>query len=171
MSRIERPRRGDVAWVRVFASCESVIHTEAEPGDLVASEEVSRWSQRARSALEDYFGAFEEVAGPSIWLGEEPEPSTYDSDLTVWAGSVDVMMTVDEWLSVAEQFCMEIEEGEILPPDDQLTLTLGILDHTGVTPAVAIEGTEEGFGHGGYEPSLLASFYVSLAMAWGESGD
>lgn len=170
VSEIERPQRDEVAWVRVFASCESVIQG-GTVGEFVGSEEADRSSQLARNSLEDYFGGFNEVAGPAVWLGDEPEASQYDSDLRVWAGSVDAMMTVDEWLSVAEHFGIEIDEGEILPPDDRLTLTLGILDHTGITPAVAIEGTDEGWGYGGYEPSLLASFYVALAMRWDESGD
>jgi hypothetical protein len=171
MSEIERPHRDDVAWVRVLAECESVVHAGGRVGEVVSSEDRDRWSRLARASLEDYFGPFERVAGPAVWLGDEVEASQHDSELMVWAGSVDVMMTIEEWLQVADDFGLEIDEDEVLPPDDVLTPTMGILDVGGVTPAVAISGTDEGWGHGGYEPGLIASFYVSIAMRWSEEGD
>lgn len=157
MSEILRPNKEDVAWVRVFVGCESVIFGGP-------TENVERMSRLARASLQDYLGPFERAEAPGVWIGEEVEPSEYDSDLQVWAGQVDSLLTVDEWIQVARDYDMEIEDGQLLPADERITSTMGILDASGIVPAVAIEGTDEGWGFGGYEPSLIASFAVAFAM-------
>ena len=104
----------------------------------------------------------------------EVVPSDYDRDVYCVEGSAHLTLTPAEWLVASRGWCLDLDwtddgrtyDPERIPalPADQLTATLGILDETGVIPAVAVEGTQEGWGYGGYEPDVLASFYVALAV-------
>lgn len=147
---IDRPTPDQVDLVLVTISCESWI-TEG-------------WGEeRAYASLVDYFKPLTRVAGEeAASIGEEPVDSEYD-DQQCYAGTASAEMSVEEWLKVADGYCMTIEDCEVLPDDEYLVPTMGVITLDGVIPAVAIQGTDQGWGYGGYEPALIASFYVSMA--------
>jgi len=150
--------RDMVAAVMVCADVEVWTSTD--------NERQQGWDRATRN---DYLSRITDVVGKE-WAdaGDELEESEYDSDVVCWAGKVVADMTLDEWLQVASNLCIDHEDNQVLP--DRVDDTMGVLTGQGIVPAVSIPGTDEGWGMGGYEPSIIASFYVSV-MVHDEQGD
>jgi hypothetical protein len=153
MTDLLLPRRDEVAGVLLSVSCESWI------GDDPVAD---------HRALRDYFRAISEVAPGAVDIGDEPEPSSFDVDVECFKGVAHGLVTLEEWLRIADGLLLDLGDDEVLPPGD-VSPTMGILDPTGLLPAVSLSGTEEGFGYGGYEPRLVASFYIAITTH--ETGD
>ena len=145
-------------------------------------DHVNHAIDRARLDLGAYISSFTSVIGNDhVYVGTELEESEFGTESLVFAGSVSVDVSPAEWLKISDAFCMELdyipdpnnegmhyrtEDFSLIPAlPEEITPTLGILSwKDGLIPAVAIEGTEEGWGSGGHEPCLFASFYVALAL-------
>lgn len=167
-----------VDTVRIAVSCESILDGRVpDPNDR------DRWAQQS---ARDYAKRIADVIGwDLVDLSEEPEDSEYDSEWQCYQVTAHADITPEQWLQLADGFCMEIdwierghdEEGRWLGryrtsdyteipalPKDDIAPTMGILGVDGLTPAVAVQHTDEGWGMGGYEPVLIASFYVAIAL-------
>jgi hypothetical protein len=144
--------RDMVAGVMVCADVE--VWTSAD------DERRQGWDRATR---DDYLSRLTDVVGKE-WAdaGEAPEESEHDVDVLCWAGKVVADMTLAEWLQVANNLCIDIEDGQVLP--DRVDDTMGVLTGQGVVPAVSIPGTDEGWNMGHYDPQVIASFYVSVML-------
>lgn len=98
-------------------------------------------------------------------VAEAVELSEWSSDLgPAVSGTAWGYMTPDEWRDVAYSLCIDLPDGRVLP-DSGVVGTLGMLDGEGITPAVAIEGVDEG-----WDAPVIASFYVAFLVD-GEGAD
>jgi hypothetical protein len=127
------------------------------------------------------------------WDEVEIERSKHDSEILCLAGTAHLTVTPQEWRQIADGYSLDLdwttdEDGfayrtsdlASIPalPKDGIVQTLGILDADGVIgvpvamlpviPAVAIEHTDEGWDDFSYQPTLVTSFYVALALQSGE---
>lgn len=169
----EIPKLTDVDTVRLAVTCESWL--DDRRGDDA--------EDYARTALKHYAAKIADVIGwDYVDMGEELEDSEYDSSVQAFHMSCFVDVTPEQWLQIADGYCMDLqwitvtdEMGrkrgvklddmtQIPAVPDDVVDTLGILGADGVTPAVAIEHTDEGWGDYSGEPILTASFYVALLM-------
>lgn len=101
-------------------------------------------------------------------IDDQLEPSEWNSELGYtfggkWSGT----LTVDQWLQVARNFCLDLDDDQVLPDDAQPTL--GILDAGNLIPAVSIPGTDDGWSpdvwsDGYYSPVVITSLYVAVAL-------
>lgn len=146
MSGLLLPTRSQVDRVFLSVTCESWLGDEPS-ADL--------------AVLRAYFEPIRKVAPDAVDIGDEPAASVHDREVECWWGVAEADLTLDQWLEVARDYLLEIGEDEVLPAD-RLVETMGVLTGFGVRPAVALEGTEEGWGSSWYQPALLASFYISL---------
>ena len=150
------PKLSEVETVRLCISCECVIGARGS-GDRDPERD-----------LQEYFKPIADVTGeddPAGIVG--PEESEYDSEWQVFTGQFSGDLTAEQWERVARDYCLDLGEyGEDDPPalPDSFEPTMGILGYDGITPAVAIPHTDEGWGDFSGEPTLLASFYVALKL-------
>lgn len=140
---------------------------------------------RARKAVEEYFGwrEDEQLARLAEYVSlelDEPEESEYGIDDKVFYGEFFGTVTVQEWLRIQNHYCLDldwVDDSEVsgwryrtddlplIPAiPDRFEETMGILGPDGLIPAVNIPYTDEGWGEDGYEPALIASFYVAIAV-------
>jgi len=161
METTELPRREDVAGIRLAVSCEAIIqqHDRSEdPEDDDSAEamtDLRHYFQPIRDALKD-------AETDLVSIGDEAEPSEYDGELEVVAGSFHGDVTLEQWDAIASGYGIDLAEGSVLP--EKFDPTMGILDGCGITPAVSIPYTDEGWGCFMREPALIASFYVAVAL-------
>ena len=171
------PMLADVDTVRLAITCESII--DERRGDDA--------EDYARVALKHYASRITDVIGTEhVDVGEEVEDSEYDSAWRAFHMSCFIDVTPEQWRDIADGFCMDLDWSEWsddeyartgrgrhklddmahIPalPNRGLVDTMGILGADGITPAVAIEGTDEGWGDYSGEPILCASFYVALLL-------
>ena len=181
------PKLSEVTAVRLAITVEvwpyfpDAPHLYDGQDHSAVADEVVASLARARGTIRDYLRPLRDALPDDDPRAEvidddaaEVVPSDYDRDVYCVEGSAHLTLTPAEWLVASRGWCLDLDwtddgrtyDPERIPalPADQLTATLGILDETGVIPAVAIEGTQEGWGYGGYEPDVLASFYVALAV-------
>ena len=165
------PRPDEVEFIYLNVTCEALVQDhDRDPFPGVQDESVAGPSQyetgedgSALSDLRAYFAPITDRLGSdSVYLDDEPLDSEYDSDWLCYQGQANVEVSVSDWLRIADTYCMDIADDQVLP--EVVVETMGVLDERGITPAVAIEHTDEGFGCMWREPQLLASFYVSVAL-------
>lgn len=168
-----------VAAVRIAASVEVWPTWPTDPDPDAVQQALAR----ARAAIRAYFLPLRDALDDDRLdlIDDDAEDvvrSEYDSDVLAVEGSAHLTVTPDEWLAIADGWLLDLdwiddENGGSYRTDDRAAIpalpdnivpTLGILDETGVIPAVAIEGTDRGWGDGGYEPAMVASLYVALAL-------
>ena len=152
------------------------------------AEDVERALHNARLAVRDYLAPIARTVGAdAVDRGEDVEESDYDGSVLAFHGSAFVDVAPEQWLTISDGYGLDLDWRELpdgpphaeriddpadipaLPDERYLVPTLGILGADGLIPAVAIEGTEEGWGSYSHEPSLIASFYVALAMRDGSA--
>lgn len=147
---MDKPNINDVAGVYIVLNVE--VWSDGSNRDLDTLKDILK---RVTDVIDEDPMGYIEADG-------EITESEYDSDIKCFAGMVNVSLTVDQWLKVAENFILDLNDGEVIP--DDVEDTLGILDSFGLIPAVSIPGIGEGWGYGGYEPSVMASLYVSVVL-------
>lgn len=164
-----------VDTVRLAVSCESIVNTNLVDGEHLAAR-----------ALRDYFAPIvdnidEDRANLVDVDVDEPVESEYEPDWAVFAGSAFLDVTPDQWLAIADGYCLglglpwvRVDDGywgpryhqrhRIPALPDTVEPTMGILDERGITPAVSIPYTDEGWDDFTHQPQLIASFYVALLL-------
>lgn len=179
---MEIPMLADVTAVRLAITCESIL-------DDRRGEDADDY---ARTAAKHYAAKLADVIGwEHVDVTEDAEDSEYDSEWTAYHVSCFVDVTPDEWVKIADAYCLDLDWSEWSEEERAATgsgrhkltdhtdipaipvdyvPTLGILGVDGITPAVAIEGTDQGWGDNSGEPILIASFYVAL-MLKGDDAD
>lgn len=153
------PRLSEVRTVRIAVEVESIVQN----GDYIS----------ARRGRDDYMhrirDAVDEGKHDLFDLPDGPEPSEYESEWEAFHGTVHLDLTPDEWTRVCEGMCIDLAEHDghqlALPNPDYVEETLGILSEEGILPAVALTGTDQGWGIGSHQPSLIASFYVGFLVS------
>lgn len=157
------PKLDEIEGVYVAVTCESLINGyETWPNEEVAEHE----SVLARKALFNYFAPLARVKD---YLAPTPDdidldhvhPTEHGIEAHCYTWQVSTFLTVDEWVEVADWYGIELN-GRAVP--EEHGHTMGILSEYGHLPAVAIEGTDEGWNSGMWEPQLIASFYVAVLM-------
>lgn len=177
---MEIPMLADIDTVRLAITCESII--DERRGDDA--------EDYARTALKHYASGVADVVGwDHVDMTDDAEDSEYDSEWQAFTMSCFVDVTPEQWLQIADAYCLDLDWSEwseeeraatgvgrhkltdhakipAIPAD--YVPTLGILGADGITPAVAIEHTDEGWGDYSGEPILAASFFVALLMKDGK---
>ena len=162
MKRERIPQLDEVDQVYIAITCESLI----DEAHIAEADEEGRGAAelRAWQSLRAYFAPLAAVRPE--WAYDADVDHIHQSEFTdarcfVW--QVGGWLTPDEWARISAGYLIDdVGHGQALP--DDFVPTLGIITDEGHIPAVAIEGTHEGWGVGGYEPQLIPSFYVALAM-------
>lgn len=172
------PVLADLTAVRLAITCEvwptfpGDRHNPPDPADIHIA------IARARQTLRDYFRPLRDVLTDdrADLIDDDADDvvrSEHDAEVLAVEGSAHLTLTPDEWLAASHGWLLDLDwtgdgrtdnPSEIPALPDRIVPTLGILDADGITPAVAIEGTDHGWGYGGYEPTVVASFYVALAL-------
>jgi hypothetical protein len=157
------PTLDEIEGVYVAVTCESIINGyETWPNEEVAERE----SVLARKALFNYFSPLARVKAhlapteDDITL-DHVHPTEHGIEAHVYTWQVSTFLNVEEWEQVADWYGIELD-GLAVP--ERHVDTMGIISEYGHLPAVAIEGTDEGWNSGMWEPALLASFYVAVLM-------
>lgn len=181
MDEREIPTLDRVESVALAISVESIVdERRGDDREEYARRAMREYLDRIRSNVDSETAA-------RIDESDESDESDYDSEWRAYHGSFFGTVDVPTWLKIANDYCLDLDwiderddSGEwvgryrtddlsLIPavPDDVVP-TMGILGHPdaglGVIPAVAIEGTHEGWGDYSGEPILLVSFYVALSM-------
>lgn len=159
MNECAIPALEDIAGVYVVVSCESLLQ---DWKDIPSEEVADRIAMDAYRSLKDYFKPFATVR-PELECSVDPDHLEHSEHTgeACYAWKQDAYLTVKEWVKLADAYCIDLE-GRAVP--ERHTYTMGIITADGLVPAVSIDGTDEGWNSGYYEPSLIASFYVAVMM-------
>ena len=159
MSECVIPALEDISGVYVAVSCESLLQ---DWKDIPSEQVADAIAMDAYRSLKDYFRPFASVR-PELECTVDPDHLEHSEHTgeACYAWQQDAFLSVEEWVQLADAYCIELD-GKAVPVSH--VPTMGIITAEGLVPAVAIEGTDEGWNVGYYEPSLIASFYVAVLM-------
>lgn len=161
------PTREQVAGVYVILDVESIRRPATRRQDRRAAHEVMHTFLDAafpeqKGHHDDPFMDKDNRGG---WCDVDDcyVDSDYDSSMLVYAGKVAIDLTLEQWLRVADAFCMDLTDDQVLP--DNIEPTMGSLtgEH-GWIPAVRIPYLDEGWDDFSHQPALIVSMYVSILL-------
>lgn len=161
MNGCDIPRLDQVGAVYLAVTCESLIDDDSwQLGDEDGKAEAETI---ALGDLARYFGPLAAVRqGWAVDLDyDHIHRSESGLPYRCYTWQVGGYLTPEEWADVAAGYLLEL--GDLALPEDH-SQTMGIITEDGLIPAVAINGTDEGWNYGYHEPRLIASFYVALAV-------
>lgn len=187
-STVPHPTLDRVETVRLAITCEVWPDLPDARTSSVDDAQVVEAIRQAADTLADYFAPIlSAVSGDErhglVDLGDDVEPSEYDADVLAVCGNAFVDVTPAEWLTIADGYCLDLQwrehpdhAGQIIREDDwrlipvlpaDAAMPVDLLTVEGMIPAVAVPHTDEGWGVGGYEPTVVASFVVAVVMKAG----
>ena len=134
------------SWVDSWYDCDGNLETDNE----AAKHEIDMYAAPLRATLPD-----------RLDVSDTPKESDYVEDQQAYYLNFTADVTPEQWREIADGFGIDLEneDGELMAlPSICLVHTMGILGEDGITPAMAIEETEQGSSR------LIASFYVALFL-------
>lgn len=163
MSELSLPTRDQTEAVYVIFDLESFRRPETRREDRAAAHEVVHRFIRAAFPDRDPHADGPHYDPFYCGVNDVAAESEYDSSWEVYADKMAGMLTLEQWLRVADDLCMDLDEDAVVPDDAEQTLGSLTGEH-GWIPAVSIPHLDEGWGSSRHEPALMISCYVSILV-------